>query len=101
MRECPECKVGWPEDRFTAPFSQCFKCRIQNLGFSFENGGREGKQMFHDQTNLEYRTKLVAEAKANGIDAVPVGKPSFYGMPSAKAEAKVASAASSVGVGSV
>lgn len=75
MRECPSCRVEWPEDRFNDRHPDCFKCRAGSLNVAFAGG----RQQFHDQTHKEYVTQLTTEAKRNGYDAVPVGKPAFYG----------------------
>ena len=47
----------------------CFKCHIGTvrLGFTY------GKEDFHGPTIKERQDKQVADAKAGGIDAVPVG----------------------------
>lgn len=90
MQTCPECKKDWPEDRFLPQFTQCFKCRIQNLAFSFGTGGREGKQMFHDMNTKEQQDRTIREARANGLDPIPAWTKSHYGAPTLSAEKKTA-----------
>ena len=47
----------------------CFKCHVRtvNLGFTY------GKDNFHGDTIKERQDLQVAQAKAAGIDAQPVG----------------------------
>lgn len=89
---CPECSIVWPADRYTEPFKQCFKCRIQGVGFSFGTGGREGKKLFHAMTDKEQQDRTIREAKANGLDPIPAWTKTHYAAPTAAFEAKTAAA---------
>lgn len=47
----------------------CFKCHVRtiSLGFTY------GQEQFHGPTIAEQQRKTVADAKAKGINAEPVG----------------------------
>jgi len=75
MIECPACHVEWPEDRFNGIHPECFKCRVANLSVSF---GPAGKEFWHGTTTKEYAEKTVRQAKANGLDPVPVHSASVH-----------------------
>jgi ribosomal protein L37AE/L43A len=68
-RECPQCQVSYPLDRFNDKNAECFKCRIKTIGVSF---GPAGKAFWHGTTNKEYIDKTISEARANGNDPIPV-----------------------------
>lgn len=68
MRECPCCKLEWPEDRFNGVHDECFKCRIAGLSVSF---GPMGKGFWNNYTNKEYADKTIKMARQNGHDPVP------------------------------
>lgn len=48
----------------------CFGCKIRSvyMGFTY------GRETFHGPTIKEKQERQIAEAKANGIDAEPVGE---------------------------
>lgn len=71
-KTCPSCHITWPEDRFNPKFPDCFRCRAAGVSFTYGVGGKEAKQQFHDTTIKEFNDRQIREAKANGIDAVPV-----------------------------
>lgn len=45
----------------------CFKCHIQTVNIGF----RYGKENFHGPTIKERQNKIVSDAKAAGVSAVP------------------------------
>ena len=45
----------------------CFRCHIQTVNIGF----RYGKENFHGPTIKERQNKIVADAKAAGVNAVP------------------------------
>jgi len=69
--ECSNCGRVWPEDRFnpdcTTP-EWCFACRSKTIRTAFQGG----KEYFHDDTEANRARKAVAEARAAGLDPVPV-----------------------------
>lgn len=69
MRTCPSCHLDWPEDRFIEKSDDCFKCRAASIQFNY---GPRGKAQFHDITVKEYNDRQIREARANGLDPVPV-----------------------------
>lgn len=66
---CPDCGLDWPKDRFNGVHPQCFKCRVSGLNVSF---GPAGKKIWHNMTTKEWNDRTIREAKANGLDPVPV-----------------------------
>ena len=66
---CNQCSTMFYTPELPRRGAICFKCHIGtvNLGFTY------GKQDFHGPTIKERQDKQVADAKAGGIDAVPVG----------------------------
>lgn len=66
---CPACGVLWPLDRFNGKDAECFRCRSKTVGVAW---GPAGKAFWHGTTNREYTEKTIAQAKANGMDPVPV-----------------------------
>jgi ribosomal protein L37AE/L43A len=66
---CPACEHEYPADRFNGKDVECFKCRIKTIGVAW---GPAGKAFWHSTTNREYIDKTVTQAKANGLDPIPV-----------------------------
>lgn len=69
--ECKNCARDWPEDRFNRDCPQpdwCFACRSKTLQVSFQGG----KSYFHESTEKERATKAMSEARAAGLDPVPI-----------------------------
>ena len=66
---CDQCSTEFYTPELPRRGAICFKCHIGtvNLGFTY------GKKDFHGPTIKERQDKQVADAKAGGIDAVPVG----------------------------
>lgn len=75
MRNCPDCKEDWPEDRFNGKDPECFRCRTRNIGVTFA-GGRHN---FNGHTKKEYVDKAFADAKRNGYEIAPAGQTTFTG----------------------
>lgn len=66
---CTECERVFTFDVMPRRGPICFKCHIQAISLSFSHG----KEDFHGPTIKERQDKQVAEAKAAGINAEPVG----------------------------
>lgn len=64
---CDKCESRWVEDTLPRRGSICFRCHIRtiNLGFTY------GKENFHGPTIREKQNKIVSDAAAKGITAVP------------------------------
>ncbi len=41
-------------DEQSVKLGECFRCRIQGVGFSFRGGGGYGRENFHERTNAEF-----------------------------------------------
>ena len=65
MRVRCRCGKMSEEDR-----SECYRCRISTVGFSFRGGGGYTKQSFHDYTNTERRTEILGD-RVLGVDVEP------------------------------
>lgn len=71
MSCCSNCGRDWPEDRFNRSIQQsdwCFACRSKTLRVGFQGG----KEYFHSGTEKERADKAVSEARAAGLDPVPM-----------------------------
>lgn len=66
---CPACDQEWPLDRFNGVHPECFRCRSRSIGVAF---GPAGKSVWHNMTTKEWNDRQIREAKANGLDPVPV-----------------------------
>lgn len=66
---CTRCQSEFTADAIPRRGEICFKCHVRtvNLGFTY------GKENFHGDTIKERQDRQVAQAKAAGIDAQPVG----------------------------
>ena len=64
---CVKCESRWVEDTLPRRGSICFRCHLRtiNLGFTY------GKENFHGPTIREKQNKIVSDAAAKGITAVP------------------------------
>lgn len=64
---CEKCESRWVEDSLPRRGSICFRCHLRtiNLGFTY------GKENFHGPTIREKQNKIVSDAAAKGITAVP------------------------------
>lgn len=64
---CEKCESRWVEDSLPRRGSICFRCHLRtiNLGFTY------GKENFHGPTIKERQNKIVSDAAAKGITAVP------------------------------
>ncbi len=69
--DCANCGRSWGADRFNLACSTpdwCFACRSKTVSTAFAGG----KQYFHDGTDAERARTAISEAKAAGLDPVPV-----------------------------
>lgn len=66
---CIECDSLFVFDVFPRRGAVCFKCHIRTVSVGFSHG----KEDFHGPTIKERQERQVAEAKAAGINAEPVG----------------------------
>lgn len=66
---CDNCSTAFYAPELPRRGAICFKCHIGtiNLGFTY------GKEDFHGPTVRERQVKQVADAKAGGITAEPIG----------------------------
>lgn len=51
----------------------CFGCHVRGISLGF----RYGKENFHGPTIRERQAKIVADAKINGVNAVPASEYGF------------------------
>jgi hypothetical protein len=51
---------------------ECFRCRIQSVGFTFRGGGTYGQRSFNDMTLAERRADILGD-RVLGVDAEPAG----------------------------
>lgn len=49
---------------------ECFRCRVQTVGFTWRGGGGYTKQSFHDYTTAERQTEML-DGRKLGEDVVP------------------------------
>lgn len=49
---------------------ECFRCRVQTVGFQFRGGGGYTRQMFHEHTIESRRAEILGD-RVLGVDAVP------------------------------
>lgn len=70
---CNNCESRFVEDVLPRRGSVCFKCHVKTIRLGFAHG----KENFHGDTIKQKQEKIVADAKAKGIDAVPA---SAYGF---------------------
>lgn len=66
---CDICGSEFEADELPRRGSICFRCHIKTVDIGFTHG----KDNFHGPTIGERQRKQVADAKAAGIDAQPVG----------------------------
>lgn len=88
--KCTECGRIWPKDRFNEHCSSptvCFKCRSRSFGIFIPH-----REHFHNTTDREAQRLQVAEAKANGAEAIPAWHKTFTagGLPGQEARLKKA-----------
>jgi hypothetical protein len=80
--ECDTCAGSYPASKFNLECPNpetCFRCRVQGTQFGY--GGY--RQQFHEGTNAERTRNIVAEARSQGHDPVPVHTAGGHG-PSAR-----------------
>jgi hypothetical protein len=70
---CEDCGSRFVEDAYPPRRLICFKCHLKGIRLGF----RHGKEDFHGPTIRERQQKIVREAEAKGITAVPA---SDYGF---------------------
>jgi hypothetical protein len=66
---CTECGNLFSFDVLPRRGAVCFKCHVGSIRLGFSHG----KEDFHGPTIKERQQQQVAQAKAAGIDAQPVG----------------------------
>lgn len=66
---CTSCQKRIESEDVPQRGPTCFRCHIQGITIGFTYG----KENFHGDTIAERQRKTVADAKANGINAEPVG----------------------------
>lgn len=49
---------------------ECFRCRVQSVGFHFRGGGGYTREAFHEHTIAERQAQILGDMKL-GVDAVP------------------------------
>lgn len=49
---------------------ECFRCRVQSVGFHFHGGGGYTREAFHSRTISELKTEILGDRKL-GEDVVP------------------------------
>jgi hypothetical protein len=85
MRACVNCSRDWPNDRYREGSDECFACRSKTIGVAFAGG----KAAFHGETTKEAQTRIVSEAAANGVEAVPAWHKTYAGPASLGGMAKL------------
>ena len=66
---CERCEKHFFDEALPRRGSICFGCHVKTI----EIGYTHGRENFHGATVAEKQKKIVADAKAAGIDAAPVG----------------------------
>ena len=61
------CECGRPAERDR---TECFRCRVASVGFSFRGGGGYTRSSFHDYTNAERRAEILGD-RVLGVDVEP------------------------------
>lgn len=64
---CEKCESRWVEDSLPRRGSICFRCHVRTINLGFTHG----KENFHGPTIREKQNKIVSDAAAKGITAVP------------------------------
>lgn len=93
MRACTNCSRDWPDDRYREGSDECFACRSKTIGVAFAGG----KAAFHGETTKEAQTRIVSEAAANGVEAVPAWHKTYAGPASVGGMAKLGVSLGNVG----
>jgi hypothetical protein len=87
-RICADCQLEWPLDRFREDNPHpdvCFKCRTRGISLSVAGG----KDYWKGPTERERAAHQVKEARANGLDPVPLETRGSYNAASAGTLAKI------------
>jgi len=61
---CVTCQTKDAEDGGT----ECFRCRVASVGFSFAGGGGYGRVAFRDRTNAEFLAEHVGDVRRPGVE---------------------------------
>jgi cytochrome c5 len=64
---CDKCEKRWVEDTLPRRGSICFGCHLKGIRIGYTHG----KKDFHGPTIKERQDKIVSDAAAKGITAVP------------------------------
>lgn len=94
--ECRNCGRDWPEDRFNSACTTpewCFACRSKTIRTAFQGG----KEYFHSDTEANRARIAMAEARAAGLDPVPVETGKGWNGASASSLSKVGEVSKKVG----
>jgi len=81
MRRCAACDEDRPIEKFNDESltpNVCFRCKTRSVAVGGHLEG--GKDFFHNTTVREGQRRTVAEAAANGIEAIPVKQSNYYGF---------------------
>jgi cytochrome c5 len=70
---CETCESRFIQDSFPPTRKECFKCHVKGIRLGFKHG----KEDFHGDTIKQRQEKILADAKKNGINAVPASE---YGI---------------------
>ena len=91
LKACDTCHTAKDESKFRADcFSPntCFSCRVGGVAFTNPIKSGQGEDQWRHSTIAEYNRIQVAEAAANGLEAVPKHTAGGY-TPSAKQMDKI------------
>ena len=47
---------------------ECFRCRVQSVGFRFVGGGGYGRASFTGRTNQEFLNEHVGDVRREGVE---------------------------------
>lgn len=70
---CERCESRFVEDVPPRRGIICFKCHVQTINLGFKHG----KENFHGPTIKERQEKIVSDAAARGVKAVPASEYGF------------------------
>lgn len=65
-----ECGKQFTQDQSSGIW--CYRCKLDGLRVNWVGGGGYGREAFHGSTVKEAVESQLAQAKAKGVDAVPV-----------------------------
>ena len=68
--DTPHCEKQFTEDQSSG--ATCYRCKLDGLMVNWVGGGGYGRDAFHSGTVKEHIDSQLAQAKAKGVDAVPI-----------------------------